>query len=281
MCAKCSPRTVRHLCRVNIILNMAAQADRRMAAIATTSGAALFYGFGNFCALAALPSLESMQRVNRMKGRPPAQAGSVTTDPERAHLVFDWEQLTDGLTRGTVEDVMADFLTLGPIGFRGPAASRVPEHLTVVDQGIRTAQLISPGYRCASNSLIGEILDRSREDLLFITSANTSSNVSKQVEAAHCEMRAIRDEFGHHPEALLIGHANEYAARAMYPRHLPCSTSIVSFHRGTLVFERHGSLGIEDARAIAARHGLDLTIAPGAHARIPVRWPADDVLRAA
>ena len=93
MCAKSSPRAVSHLYRVNIILNMASQADRRMAAIATTNGAALFYGFGNFCALAALPDLASMQRVNRMKGRPLAQAGSVTTDPERAHLVFDWDQL--------------------------------------------------------------------------------------------------------------------------------------------------------------------------------------------
>jgi hypothetical protein len=47
--------------------------------------------------------------------------------------------------------------------------------------------------------LVGDILNRSGEDLLFITSANTSSNVSKQAEAAHCEMRAVREEFGHHP----------------------------------------------------------------------------------
>jgi len=266
---------------VNLILNLASDADRRMAAIATTNGAALFYGFGNFCALAALPDLASMQRVNRLKGRPLEQAGSVTTDPARAHLVFDWDQIPDGLPRATVEAVMEDFLALGPIGFRGPAAARVPAHLSVLDHGIRTAQLISPGHRCPSNELIGDILDRSGEDLLFITSANTSSNVSKQVEAAHCEMRAIRAEFGHRPEAVLIGHPNEYAARAMYPRHLPCSTSIVAFHHGGLVLERHGSLGIDDARAIAARHGLDMAIAPGARVRIPVRWPADLILRAA
>jgi hypothetical protein len=94
-------------------------------------------------------------------------------------------------------------------------------------------------------------------------------------------MRAIRAEFGHHPEAVLIGHPDEHAARRMYPRHLPCSTSIVAFHRGALVLERHGSLGVDDARAIAARHGLELTVAPGAHARIPVRWPTDEILRAA
>jgi tRNA A37 threonylcarbamoyladenosine synthetase subunit TsaC/SUA5/YrdC len=252
---------------VNVILNLAFESDRRRAAIATTNGAALFYGFGNFCALAAMPDLGSMQRINRLKGRPLAQAGSVTTDPERAHLVFDW----DGVDRPAVEAVMEEFLALGPIGFRGPAAASVPDHLTVPDDRVRTVQLISPGYRCPSNALIGDILGRSGEDLLFITSANTSSTVTRQVEAAHCEMQAIREEFGHHREAVLIGHPDERAARRRYPRHLPCSTTIIAFHRGGLVLERHGSLGIDDARAIAARHGFDLTVA--AHDRVPVRWP--------
>jgi tRNA A37 threonylcarbamoyladenosine synthetase subunit TsaC/SUA5/YrdC len=250
---------------VNVILNLSSRADRRLAAIATTNGAALFYGFGNFCALAALPDLASMQRVNRLKGRPPAQAGSVTTDPARAHLVFD----------GEMPAVMQDFLAVGPIGFRGPASDLVPDHLTVMDGGVRTVQLISPGLRCPSNQLIGEILDRSGEDLLFITSANTSSTVSQQAEAAHCEIRAIRDEFGHHPEAVLIGHADERAARALYPWHLPCSTTILSFHTGELVLERHGSLGIEHARVIAARHGYELKVA--STERVPVRWPGEAV----
>jgi tRNA A37 threonylcarbamoyladenosine synthetase subunit TsaC/SUA5/YrdC len=250
---------------VNVILNLSSVADRRLAAIATANGAALFYGFGNFCALAALPDLESMQRINRLKGRPLSQPGSVTTDPRRAHRVFDW----NGVERERIEALMDDFLAVGPIGFRGPAARIVPEHLTVSG----TAQWISPGHACPSNALIGEVLDRSGEDLLFITSANTSSNVSKQAEAAHCEMRAVREEFGHHPEAVLIGHPDEHAARARYPYHLPCSTTIIAFHRGGLVLERHGSLGIEHARVIAARHGYALDVAPGAQERVPVRWP--------
>ena len=70
---------------MNVILNLASQADRRLAAIATTNGAALFYGFGNFCALAALPDLASMQRVNALKGRP-LDAGRERDDrPVRAH----------------------------------------------------------------------------------------------------------------------------------------------------------------------------------------------------
>ena len=262
---------------MNLILNMASGADRRLAAAATANGAALFYGFGNLCALAALPDLDSMRRINALKGRPLDQVGSVTTDPARAHLIFDW----DGVDRERIQAVMADFHALGPIGFRGPASALVPDHLTVVDDGIRTAQLISPGDRCPSNELIRETLVRTGGDLLFITSANTSSNVSNQAEAAHCEMHAIRDEFGHHPAAILIGHADERANRLLYPRHLPCSTSIIAFHRGGLVLERHGSLGIDDARAIAARHGLDLAIAPGAHTRLPVRWPAGHAVRAA
>jgi tRNA A37 threonylcarbamoyladenosine synthetase subunit TsaC/SUA5/YrdC len=250
---------------VNVILNLASQADRRLAAIATTNGAALFYGFGNFCALAAMPDLASMQRVNALKGRPLAQAGSVTTDPWRAPRVFAW----DGIDRATIEAVMEDFMAVGPIGFRGPASDRVPDHLTVMDGDIRTAQLISPGLRCPSNLLVGEILNRSGEDVLFITSANTSSNVSKHAEAAHYEMRAIREEFGGHPEAVLIGHHDEHAARAMYPWHLPCSTTVISFHRGDLVLERHGSLSIEHAKVIAAKHGFRLAIESAE--RVPVR----------
>jgi tRNA A37 threonylcarbamoyladenosine synthetase subunit TsaC/SUA5/YrdC len=261
---------------VNLILNLSSRADRRLAAIATTNGAALFYGFGNFCALAAMPDLASMRRVNALKGRPRDQVGSVTTDPSRAHLVFDW----DGLDRERLESVMAEFLALGPIGFRGPASAVVPQHLSVMDGDIRTAQLIMPGDGCLSNELVREILYRTDEPLLFITSANTSSTVTGEAEAAHCEMRAIRREFGHLAGAVMIGHADERQNRLLYPFHRPCSTSIVAFDaQGGLVLERHGSLGIDDARAVAAAHGMELTVAPGAHERLPVRWPSVDALR--
>ena len=116
--------------------------------------------------------------------------------------------------------------------------------------------------------------------MLFITSANRSSHRTRQIEAAHCEMEAIRAEFADRRDIVLIGHDDEHANRLFYRRHLPCSTSIVAFHRDVreagrpaLVFERHGSLGIDDAREVAARHGYDLVVAPGAHARVPVRWP--------
>jgi tRNA A37 threonylcarbamoyladenosine synthetase subunit TsaC/SUA5/YrdC len=255
---------------VNVILNLASQADRRLAAIATTNGAALFYGFGNFCALAALPDRASVLRINRLKGRPAGQPGSVTSDPSRMALAFDWSRVP--AEPEILLSTMADFMALGPIGFRGPAAAAVPDHLTVMDGMVRTVQHISPGVRCRSNALVRETLELTGDDLLFVTSANSSGDVT------HYEMAAIQAEFGDRSDIVLIGHENEEANRLAYPRHLPCSTSIVSFHRDVrdgdrpaLVLERQGSLGIEPVREVAARHGFGLKVAPGGYARLPVR----------
>ena len=219
-----------------------------------------------------------MLRINRLKGRPPAQAGSVTSDPQRMALAFDWSRIPRHFEPELLISMMADFQALGPIGFRGPAAATVPDHLTVADGFMRTVQHISPGVRCRSNCLVREVLDLTGDNLLFITSANSSGSRS----AAHYEMEAIEDEFGHRRDVVMIGHDDETANRLSYPRHLPCSTSIVAFHRDVreggrpaLVLERHGSLGIEDAREVADRHGYGLQVAPSAHQRVPVRWTAE------
>jgi hypothetical protein len=265
---------------VTAILSLSSPLDRRAAARATAGGAALFYGFGNFCALAARPDRTSVLRINRLKGRPLAQAGSVTSDPSRMALAFDWARLPRDIEPEILLSMMADYQALGPIGFRGPAAAGVPDHLTVMDGQIRTVQHISPGVRCRSNALVRETLELTGEDMLFITSANTSSNATGRMEAAHYEMEAIRAEFGHRRDVVLIGHDDEEANLSAYRRHLPCSTTIVAFHRDVreagrpaLVLERHGSLGIDDAREVAHRHGFGLVVAPGAHVRLPVRWP--------
>jgi tRNA A37 threonylcarbamoyladenosine synthetase subunit TsaC/SUA5/YrdC len=255
---------------VTAILSLSVPSDRTAAARATAGGAALFYGFGNFCALAALPDRPSMLRINRLKGRPPAQAGSVTSDPQRMALAFDWSRIPRHFEPELLISMMADFQALGPIGFRGPAAATVPDHLTVEDAMVRTVQHISPGVRCRSNALVREVLDVTGGNLLFITSANSSGS------APHYEMEAIRDEFGHRRDVVLIGHDDETANRLSYRRHLPCSTTIVAFHREVceggrpaLVLERHGSLGIEDAREVARRHGYGLQVT--ARGRMPVR----------
>ena len=257
------------------ILDIADLAQRREAAEATAEGAALFYAFGNFCALAAKPDLASLQAMNRLKGRPLDQVGSVTTTPERTKLAFDWDAVQ--LPWSALVAVMADLHALGPIGFRGPAAADIPDHLTVTDGGVRTVQVISPGDVCPSNGLVADILDLIGEDILYITSANTSSHVSKQLEAAHFEIREIQREFGHRDDVVLIGHRNERAVRRQYPRHLPCSTSIVAFHQGRLVLERLGSLDAQTIQQVANRHGLRLDdrperrdARPGPQARAPV-----------
>jgi hypothetical protein len=258
------------------ILDIADPEHRRAAAAAAAGGAAMFYGFGNFCALAAAPDAETMRRMNRLKGRSLDQVGSVTTTPGRAALAFDWARLPRTLGRGVIEALMADFRALGPIGFRGPAADGVPAHLTING----TAQLIMPGDACPSNLLVGDVLERLGEDFLFITSANTSSNLTRQVEAAHYEMRAIQREFGHRPLVVLIGHRNERANRRRYPHHAPCSTSILAFHREAseggrpaLVLERLGSLEADCVRRVCARRGLGLVVAESARERVPVRRP--------
>jgi hypothetical protein len=220
---------------VTRVLSLADASDRRLAAAATARGAALLYGFANFRALATLPSR--------------SQAAGVTSDLSRMHLVFDWARLPRGLTPETVTAVMDDFHSLGPIGFRGPAASWVPEHLTVRDGGVRTVQHISPGVRCRSNALIADVLDRTGEDAL-----------------AHFEVAPVAPELGRAPGVVTIGYADEIAVRATYRQHRPGLASIVSFHRRLarpgLVLERVGSLAIEDVRTIVARHGLDLVVAP-------------------
>jgi hypothetical protein len=247
------------------ILDIANPAHRRAAAYATAHGEALFYAFGNFCALAARPELESLQAMNRLKGRPLDQVGSITTTPERAHLLFDWS----GLDRYRIAAVMDDLLELGPIGFRGATSDIVPEHLT--SNG--TAQFISPGHMCPSNLLVGEILELIGQDLLYITSANQSSNSTGKIEAAHCEMREIQREFGERDDVVLIGHTNERAVRRRYPDHRPCSTSIISFGEETLTLERLGSLGVPHIRRIAEQHGFKLEIADSARTRVPARRP--------
>jgi hypothetical protein len=57
----------------------------------------LFYGFANFYVLAAHPHQASLEQINRAKGRPPLQVGSITTTREHIPDLFDWHQLPKGL----------------------------------------------------------------------------------------------------------------------------------------------------------------------------------------
>ena len=133
-------------------LDLANPGDRSFAARATAAGAALFYSFANFCAIAAHPHVDSVRRVNLIKGRPVDQVGSVSTTRDRIHTLFDWDALPDGLTRERVPALLDDFYERGPMGFRGPPAASVPDHLASHDAGVRTTQVIAPGYSCPPTS---------------------------------------------------------------------------------------------------------------------------------
>jgi hypothetical protein len=165
---------------------------RAFAISAAALGAALFYSFGNFCAIAAHPDRRSVVRVNLLKGRPENQVGSVTTTRDRVDALFDWTELPEGLTRERVVALMDDFYALGPMGFRGPAGAAIPPQVATLDGEIRTTQLIAPGYRCPSNELLAAVLDRTGIDYLLITSANVSSGVTGRIEPAHYDLRGIQ-----------------------------------------------------------------------------------------
>jgi tRNA A37 threonylcarbamoyladenosine synthetase subunit TsaC/SUA5/YrdC len=250
------------------ILDIADLVQRREAAEAVAGGAALFYAFGNFCALAARPDLGSVEAMNALKGRPLDQVASVTTTPEKAAHVFDWDRVE--VPWSMLVAVMSDLHALGPIGLRGPAAAHIAPHLT--QDG--TVQLISPGDVCPSNQLISDILDLTGEPVLAITSANAHGE-----GAAHFEIKQIQKEFGQRDDVVLIGHRHERANRRRYPHHRTCSTSIVAFHEGELVLERLGSLDALTILEIANRHGLSLSLGEGAAIPVPERRAARPSLK--
>lgn len=266
-----------------IVFDLNNSDDRAEAARATALGAAMFYSFGHFCAIAARPELESVQRVNLLKGRPINQVGSITTTRRHLESLFDWDQLPAGLTPEQILGLIDALLEIGPIGLRGPASPLIPSHLTSLDAGCRTTQLISPGVRCRSNELLHAILDQVPYDFLFITSANISSGRTGQVEPAHVELQGMQRDFGGCDGVVMIGHRDEAAVRLSYPEHLAMSTSIVAFHalapgersKPSLVLERHGSLSAERIREVAARFSMDLQLGEGGQVRLPMRSPLE------
>ena len=251
------------------------------AAGALASGAVVGTAFANLYALVTRPDAETVRDVNLMKGRPPWQVGSITAPPSAIPGLWDFTQLPPGLTRRSVLQVVDAFFALGPFGFRGPAAGHVPTHLSSVDAGVRTAQVIAPGYRCPSNQLLGRALQATGEDFLYITSANRSRHATGADDSpAHWRADGLAAEFGDRPGFTMLEHGDEQAARRRYPRHLPMSTSVLSFHTVTwqpgdrrphLTLERHGSLDVAEVRAVLAELGFGLVVGPKADRRLARR----------
>jgi tRNA A37 threonylcarbamoyladenosine synthetase subunit TsaC/SUA5/YrdC len=257
--------------------------DVAAAVRALAAGHAVGHGFGGFYAITARGDVETVRRVNRLKGRPLDQVGSIVTTPAGISDVFDWNALPAGLSRARVLELMGAFYALGPFGFRGPAAAHVPDQLTQVAGGVRTTQLIAPGYACASNDFLARALTATGDDFLYITSANRSRHLTGDPDTpAHWRAAGLRADFGAHPGFTLLEHADEAAARAAFPKHLPMSTSILGFHalaeptdwsgdRPCLTLERHGSMHVDDVCAVLAAQGFGLTLGPKALNRLPLR----------
>lgn len=255
--------------------------DAGWAAAELAAGAVVGAAFANFYALVARPDEATVRSVNVLKGRPPDQVGSVTAPPSTLPDVWDLDALPPGLAPAAALEVVDAFLDLGPFGFRGPARSHVPAHLTAPDSGVTTAQLIAPGRACPSNDFLQRALDSTGAPFLYVTSANRSRHATGADDSpAHWRGADLVAEFGHHPSFRLLEHADEAAARQRYPQFLPMSTSVLALHRTTavagdrrphLVLERHGSLPATVVRSVLAGLGFGLVLGPRAGVRLQPR----------
>ncbi|MER7458696.1 hypothetical protein [Micromonospora sp. NPDC126480] len=254
--------------------------DVAAAARAVAGGAVVATGFGNFYAVVTRPDVAGFRRANAAKGRPSDQVGSITAPAERIPALFDWSRLPHRLPVGRVRQLMDALWATGPFGFRGPAADRLPAHLTRYDRGVRTVQVIAPGVRCPSNAFLRHAAAEAGTDHLHITSANrTRHRPGTGDEPAHWKASGILTDFAHLPDLVLLAHPDEAAARAAYPRHLPGSVTLLSFHAPegdpeeppVLIVDRHGSLHVDDVRRAAAPLGLQVRLGATASRRLPIR----------
>jgi len=251
------------------------------AAQALAAGSVVGTAFANMYALVSRPDVDTVRGVNVLKGRPASQVGSITAPPSAIPGLWDFDQLPAGLTRSSVLEVVDAFLGLGPFGFLGPAAEHIPAHLSFVDAGVRTAQVIAPGYTCPSNPFLGRALQACGTDFLYVTSANRSRHATGADDSpAHWRADGLAAEFGDRPGFTLLEHRDEEVARRRYPRHQPMSTSVLSFHqvcfvpgdrRPHLTLERHGSLPLADVRAVLAELGFGLVLGRKAGRRLALR----------
>ncbi|MFI7575570.1 hypothetical protein [Micromonospora sp. NPDC049497] len=261
-------------------LHLDRRADVAAAARALAGGAVVVTAFANMYALVSRPDADTVARVNLAKGRPAEQTGSITALAGRIPGLFDWTRVPHRLPVGRVRQLMDGLFGLGPFGFRGPAADRLPGHLTSCDRGVRTTQVIAPGPACPSNAFLARALAEIGLDHLHITSANRSRHrTGAPDEPAHWKADGALADLGHLDGLVLLAHPDEAAARAAYPRHLPTSVTLLSFHAPegdpedppVLTVDRHGSLHVDDVRRAAAPLGLQVRLGATAGQRLRAR----------
>lgn len=272
---------------MSLSLRLDREADLDLAATELAQGRAIAHGFGNFYAITARPDLVIVRDINRMKGRSPDQAGSITTTPWRMESLFDWSRVPAELPRARVCELMERLYLLGPFGFRGPARDGIPDHLTALDDDMRTTQVIYPGLRCPANGFIVRALQRTGEDYLYTTSGNRSRHqTGAEDEPVHFLGEPLAADFAHEPNLRMLHQADDAAAIALHPTHDPMSTTILAFHcvaegsrlgRPVLLVERHGSLEVSVLAPIVDTLGFGLVLGPKAAQRLTRRVYAQSV----
>ncbi|MDO3705256.1 hypothetical protein Q3W71_26650 [Micromonospora sp. C28SCA-DRY-2] len=254
--------------------------DVAVAARALADGAVVAVAFANFYAIVTRPDAATVRRVNLAKGRPAGQVGSIVATPARIAGMFDWSLVPHRLPQRRVRLLMDALYGAGPFGFRGPAASGLPAHLTQHDRGVRTTQVIAPGLVCPSNAFLARAAAETGVGHLYITSANRSRHrTGADEEPAHWRAEGIVADFAHLDDLVVLAHRDEAAARAGYPAHLPTSVTLLSFHDPAgdpeeppvLTVDRHGSLHVDEVRRAAAPLGLQVRLGTGAGRRLRVR----------
>ncbi|MFC4020056.1 hypothetical protein ACFOW4_19215 [Micromonospora sp. GCM10011542] len=254
--------------------------DVAAAARALAGGAIVAAAFANFYVIVTRPDAATVRRVNLAKGRPVDQVGSITTAADRIPAMFDWSRISPRLPQARVRALMDTLYDTGPFGFRGPAVDRLAAHLTQLDGGLRTTQVIAPGIACPSNAFFERALAESGSDHLYITSANRSRHLTGAVEEpAHWKAHPLAADFAHVDDLVVLAHSEEAVARAAYPGYLTTSVTLLSFHAPegeleeppVLTVDRHGSLHVDEVRRAAAPLGLQVRLGATAGQRLRVR----------
>jgi hypothetical protein len=236
----------------------------RAAARALAAGMGVFHGFGNGYALSALPSPAAARRITLLCGRSGAVTGGVTTGREELEDLFDWSRLPDGLDACRVVAAMDALLAVGPLGLRGPASPRVPDHLTAAEGEARTVCLIAPGLRCPSNAFLTAALDLTGERLLAVAWPGRVRDGSAAGGGPPVTGADIATWFGDVPGLLLLAHDDDAAAQRPYRRYAAAPPTLLAFHRPArnrrgrpaLVIERPGSLAAVEVARVLRRFGL-------------------------
>jgi len=118
-----------------------------------------------------------------------------------------------------------------------------------------------PGYKCASNAFVSQLLRELPENYIYVTSANKSHHLTGAAEEpAHWLPQPLARDFLDVGDFYMLCHRDDTVVRQNHPEHVPMSTTIISFYKARdtpiIYIERHGSMSLEHTIAIIEKHGF-------------------------